>query len=84
MGYASSAFKTCRPLRSTSENTATARIPISRQARMMRTAISPRLAIRILWNIFSIVCFCANFQAFFLLGATVPDGGVRDIFVGIV
>lgn len=35
---------------STSEKTATVRIPISRHARMMRTAISPRLAMRILWN----------------------------------
>src|SRR5947208_15351797 len=29
----------------------TVRIPISRQVRMIRSAISPRLAMRILWNI---------------------------------
>src|SRR4051812_9323877 len=43
-------MRTCRALRSQSEYTATAAISISRQARMIRTAISPRLAIRILRN----------------------------------
>jgi hypothetical protein len=37
-------------LRSTSLKTATLRMPSSRQARRMRTAISPRLAIRIFLN----------------------------------
>src|SRR5664279_3034478 len=50
MWYAWSALRTCSALRSTSENTATDSMPISRQARMMRTAISPRLAIRIRLN----------------------------------
>src|SRR5262245_13709778 len=47
----SSAIWTWRPLRSASECTATVLMPISRQARMMRTAISPRLAMRIFLNI---------------------------------
>src|SRR5262249_10090674 len=44
-------MRTCGARRSGSENTATERIPISRQARITRTAISPRLAIRILRNL---------------------------------
>jgi hypothetical protein len=36
---------------SASECTTTVRMPISRQARWMRSAISPRLAIRIFSNI---------------------------------
>src|SRR5436305_12062720 len=51
MGYASSALRTCRDARSTSEYTATAEIPISWQARITRTAISPRFAMRIFLNI---------------------------------
>src|SRR5690349_17590225 len=47
MSNASSASRTCRAPRSHSEYTATGETPISRQALMMRTAISPRLAIRI-------------------------------------
>src|ERR1051326_8699339 len=49
--YASSALETCSAPRSTSEKTATVAMPISRQARMTRTAISPRLAMRTLVNI---------------------------------
>src|SRR5215469_16069332 len=41
----------CNDLRSTSLNTQTDRIPSSRQARRIRTAISPRLAIKIFLNI---------------------------------
>src|SRR5215213_8332215 len=48
MCTASSARRTWRAARSQSEYTATAPMFMSRQARMMRTAISPRLAIRIL------------------------------------
>src|SRR5512138_3342457 len=48
--YASSAYRTCNALRSASEYTATVSIPSSRQARMMRTAISPRLATRTFLN----------------------------------
>src|SRR3990172_4929039 len=48
--YASSAHRTWRACRSASEKTATVRIPISWQARSTRTAISPRLAIRIFLN----------------------------------
>src|SRR6185436_20973470 len=44
MGYASSAISTCGASRSASEKTATVAIPCSRQARITRTAISPRLA----------------------------------------
>src|SRR5579864_8348621 len=51
MQICSSARRTGRESRSTSEWTMTQRIPISRQARMMRSAISPRLAIKILRNI---------------------------------
>src|SRR5881628_672121 len=48
MGYASSARRTWSASRSASLYTATADIPRSRQARMTRTAISPRFATRIL------------------------------------
>src|SRR5690349_7274747 len=47
----SSASRTGRDAASAVEWAITVRIPISRQARMMRSAISPRLAMRILWNI---------------------------------
>src|SRR5947209_4882300 len=47
IAYASSAMRTCKESRSTSEYTATDAMPNSRQARITRTAISPRLAIRI-------------------------------------
>src|SRR5450432_2524516 len=50
MQYASSAMRTCRALRSTSLKTATERMDISRSVRAMRTAISPRLAMRTLSN----------------------------------
>src|SRR3981081_3023347 len=48
MDYASSARRTCSASRSASLYTATAAMPRSRQARMTRTAISPRLATRTL------------------------------------
>src|ERR1700740_1853727 len=48
--YASSALPTCRAARSTSEKTATEAMPISRHARMTRTAISPRFAMSTLLN----------------------------------
>src|SRR5258706_13890294 len=51
MHSASSAKRTCRASRSASEYTATVAIPIARAVRMMRQAISPRLAIRIFLNI---------------------------------
>src|SRR6188508_2710429 len=47
MPTASSAMRTWRAARSPSEKTATDARPRSRQARIIRTAISPRLAIRI-------------------------------------
>src|SRR5512139_2839470 len=47
----SSAMRTCMASASAVECTATVRMPISRQARMMRKAISPRLAIRTFSNI---------------------------------
>src|SRR5690554_5719737 len=46
----SSAMPTCLRLRSTVECTATVRMPMAWQARRMRSAISPRLAIRIFLN----------------------------------
>src|SRR5881398_3710884 len=51
MQTASSANRTCRASRSASEYTATVRTPSSLQAQMILSAISPRLAIRIFWNI---------------------------------
>src|SRR5579884_3125993 len=50
MWWASSAYRVWMAFRSASEYTATVRIPSSRQARITRTAISPRLAIRIFSN----------------------------------
>src|SRR5580658_11049692 len=50
MCSASSAMRTCSAPRSASEKTAMLRMFISRSARTMRTAISPRLAIRTLPN----------------------------------
>src|SRR6185295_11932319 len=47
---ASSAMRTARDARSASEYTATLRMPASRSARTIRTAISPRLATRTLPN----------------------------------
>src|ERR1700758_2329638 len=55
MGYASSALRTCKEARSTSEYTATEGMPNSRQARITLTAISPRFAIRIFLNMLSTV-----------------------------
>src|SRR5258706_12966741 len=46
----SSAKRTCSESRSTSLCTATGRMPISLQVQIIRQAISPRLAIRILRN----------------------------------
>src|SRR5437879_9452301 len=48
MQIASSARRTCRASRSAVEKTATVPRPSSRQARMTRSAISPRLATRTL------------------------------------
>jgi len=50
MHTASSANRTWSAWASAVEYTATVRIPISRQARMIRSAISPRLAMRIFLN----------------------------------
>src|SRR5215468_3710473 len=46
----SSASRTAREAASAVEWATTVRMPRSRQVRRMRRAISPRLAIRILWN----------------------------------
>jgi hypothetical protein len=51
MQMASSANRTCNALRSASEYTATVRTLSSRHAERMRSAISPRFAIRIFRNI---------------------------------
>jgi hypothetical protein len=51
MQIASSAMRTCIASASAVECTATVAMPISRAARITRSAISPRLAIRILSNI---------------------------------
>src|SRR5687768_11843492 len=51
MHTASSAKRTCSAPASTSECTATVAIPSSRQARITRIAISPRLAIKTFLNI---------------------------------
>src|SRR5713226_3307704 len=51
MHTASSAKRTCSALRSASEWTATVAMPSSLHAQITRSAISPRLAMRILRNI---------------------------------
>ena len=51
MATASSAISTCSASLSASEKTATVLMPMRRAVLMMRQAISPRLAIRILLNI---------------------------------
>ena len=51
MQIAWSAILTWSEARSASENTAMGEMPISRQARMIRTAISPRLEINSFLNI---------------------------------
>ena len=48
--WASSAIRTKTASRSGSAYTATLAIPLSLQARITRTAISPRLAIRTFWS----------------------------------
>src|SRR5204863_20631 len=50
MQIVSSARRTGNDCASAVECAITVRMPISRHVRMMRSAISPRLAIRILWN----------------------------------
>src|SRR5262245_39548425 len=50
MQTSSSAKRTCRECSSASEYTATVLMPSSRQARMIRRATSPRLAMRIFLN----------------------------------
>src|SRR6186997_2367499 len=50
MQTSSSAKRTCREFSSASEYTATVLMPSSRQAWMIRRAISPRFAIRIFLN----------------------------------
>src|SRR3954463_4135004 len=55
MQTAASASRTCMASLSAVECTATVWMPISRQARWMRSAISPRLAIRTLSNIVGLV-----------------------------
>src|SRR5262245_7092187 len=50
MRSARSAARTCGALASASEYTATGRMPNCRQARMIRSAISPRLATRTVPN----------------------------------
>src|ERR1700683_4093210 len=56
----SSASRTCMALASAVECTATVRMPISRQARGMRSAISPRVAISTFSNMR--VCLLQNHQ----------------------
>src|SRR6201985_2479243 len=64
---ASSAKRTCRLSRSAVEYTATVLMPISLQVRIIRRAISPRLAINIFLNIVLNVQICgyANVQRAF-------------------
>ncbi|SHX12403.1 Uncharacterised protein [Mycobacteroides abscessus subsp. abscessus] len=54
MFTATSASSTCRAPASASLNTATERIPMARNVRMTRTAISPRLATRTVSKVFFI------------------------------
>src|SRR3954462_11688525 len=55
MHTSSSAKRTCSDSRSASEYTATVWMPSSRQARMTRSAISPRLAIRTFLNMSAVL-----------------------------
>src|SRR5437867_7151666 len=52
MQTSSSAKRTCRELSSATEYTATVLMPSSRQAKIIRSATSPRFAIRIFLNIY--------------------------------
>src|SRR5947209_14464514 len=73
MQTASSANRTCSELRSASEYTATVAIPNSLQAQMTRSAISPRLATRIFWNIVGGSCLLLAARANSEQGLTVLD-----------
>src|SRR6476660_2173267 len=71
----SSARRTCMASASAVECTATVGMPSSRQARWMRSAISPRLAMRIFWNNLSF----QDQQSFAVLNRrTVGDQDTRD------
>src|SRR6056297_3317417 len=72
MRYASSALNRCRLSLSSSAKTATVRLPSSLAARMMRMAISPRLAIRIFLK--SAMAFTPGWSR---LGATRGDAALR-------
>src|SRR5688572_21114917 len=77
MRTSSSANRTCSACSSASEYTATVLMPSSRQAMMMRIAISPRLAIRIFLNI-----GLYGKQPFYILhGLAVLDINLDDVSV---
>src|SRR5215213_3542292 len=93
MHTSSSAKRTCRLSRSASEYTATVRIPSSRQARMTRRAISPRLAINTFRNTYASDPSLEGFRRagphFLLAGRDAGDaerelGGVRRVVHGPV
>ena len=67
MQTSSSAKRTCSEFSSASEYTATVLMPSSRQAKMMRSAISPRLATRIFLNI-AYVALIANSRSPYCTG----------------
>ena len=73
LGQGQEAFRpdscVCRASLSASEYTATVRIPISRHARIIRTAISPLLAIKIFPNI----CYAPTAKVSSAITATLPS-----------
>src|SRR2546421_10532486 len=74
MQTASSARRTCSAAESAVEKTATVLMPISWQARMIRTAISPRLAINILLNI--LIGFVTQMRAMHLARLRIVNVGL--------
>src|SRR3954451_1966767 len=74
MQTASSARRVCRHSSSAWLYTATVAIPSSRQARITRTAISPRLAMRIFLNIQSLLV--AGVDAAHLAGLRIEEVGL--------
>src|SRR5580704_10578661 len=74
----SSASRTCMASASAVEWTATVKMPISWQARWMRSAISPRLAMRIFWNKASMGLFDDHHRLAVLMRLAVGHQDLRD------
>src|SRR5437899_23440 len=76
-------MRTCMASRSRSEYTATVVTPSSRHVRMTRTAISPRLATRTLWNMAAISLRDARRRRKLAGVLAEPDGGAVVVGIGI-